>query len=102
MSNELHREQHSKRLHQKERHIARQMSIRKAHSFPLDEAHKYHKVSGTTCGDSNCVMCGNPRKFFGERTIQERRFDQDVVNVPFIIDNKDDYDRIRSDLNLAV
>lgn len=78
MSNELHREQHSKRLQQKDNHIARQMSIRKAHKFPDDKAHKYHKVSGTTCGDSHCVMCGNPRKFFGERTIQERRFDQVV------------------------
>jgi hypothetical protein len=23
-------------------------------------------------------MCGNPRKFFKEPTVQERRFDQDV------------------------
>jgi hypothetical protein len=34
------------------------------------------KHSATTCGDSNCVMCGNPRKFWGEPTIQEKRFDQ--------------------------
>jgi hypothetical protein len=26
-----------------------------------------------TCGDSNCAMCGNPRKFFKEVTTQEKR-----------------------------
>jgi len=30
------------------------------------------------CGDSNCVMCGNPRKFFNEPTQQEKRLFQDV------------------------
>lgn len=25
----------------------------------------------------SCWMCGNPRKYFGERTVQERRFLQD-------------------------
>ena len=101
MSNEQQRQQHSKRLFQKENHIARQMKIRKAHNFPQDTAHKYHKLSGTTCGDANCAMCGNPRKFFDLPTIQERRFDQDVINVPYIIDNKDDYDRVCYDMNLT-
>ena len=64
MSDSNDKEKHSKRIQQKENHVSRQMDIRKAHSFPADEAHKYHKLSGTTCGDSNCVMCGNPRKFF--------------------------------------
>ena len=73
MSNEVEREQHSKRIHQKQRHIARQMHIRKVHKFPEDQAHKYHKLSGTTCGSSKCMMCGNPRKFLGELTIQEKR-----------------------------
>ena len=76
-----------RRIQQKNRHIARQMAIRKAHAFanygtpgiPAHESpHRYHKVSGMTCGDSNCVMCGNPRKFFDERTMQEQRQMQDV------------------------
>jgi hypothetical protein len=70
---------HSKRIHQKENHVSRQMDIRKSHNFPEDEAHKYHKMSGTNCGDSNCVMCGNPRKFFKEKTIQEKSFEQTEV-----------------------
>lgn len=27
----------------------------------------------------SCPMCGNPRKWFGERTIQERRLFQDLL-----------------------
>ena len=65
----------------------KQMYIRKVHSFPdygtpgvaADASpHRYHKVSGMTCGDSNCVMCGNPRKFFNEPTQQEKRDMQDI------------------------
>jgi len=80
MSTEEDKERHSKRLLQKENHINRQMKIRKAHKFTQDInneiPHKYHKVSGTTCGISNCVMCGNPRKTWNESTIQEKSFDQ--------------------------
>jgi hypothetical protein len=63
------------------------MNIRRVHAFadygtPVDSKgespHRYHKVSGMTCGDSSCVMCGNPRKFFDERTLQEQRQMQDM------------------------
>lgn len=90
MSTEEDKFKHSKRQQQKENHINRQMNIRKVHSFPdygtpgdaADASpHRYHKVSGMTCGDSNCVMCGNPRKFFDERTMQEKRQMQDVETV---------------------
>jgi hypothetical protein len=86
MANEESKLKRSERLHRKESHIAKQMNIRKAHNFPVDSSspHRYHKVSGTTCGDSNCVMCGNPRKFFNEPTIQERRFSQKET---FVEDN---------------
>lgn len=89
MSNETAKSARGRRLLQKTRHIARQMQIRKAHSFPNygtpgvpahETAHRYHKRSGVTCGDSNCAMCGNPRKFFKERTMQEKRQMQDVEN----------------------
>jgi hypothetical protein len=87
MSDEADKIKHSKRYQQKENHINRQMNIRKVHSFadygtpadsPNESPHRYHKVSGMTCGDSNCVMCGNPRKFFNEPTQQEKRDMQDV------------------------
>jgi len=80
MSTEQDKIKHSKRMLKDDAHIAKQLKIAKAHGFPIknDEAHRLHKLSGTTCGDSNCVMCGNPRKFFGEKTIQEQRLFQDV------------------------
>jgi hypothetical protein len=28
------------------------------------------------CGNPNCHMCGNPRKIWKEKTIQEKRFEQ--------------------------
>jgi hypothetical protein len=76
MSNEDQKLKHSRRIHQKENHIHRQLKIAKAHNIPVEEPHTLAKHSALTCGDSNCVMCGNPRKFFGEPTIQEKRFDQ--------------------------
>ena len=45
----------------------------------VETPHAYAKRSATTCGDSNCVMCGNPRKFFKEKTIQEKRFEQTAL-----------------------
>jgi hypothetical protein len=77
-----------RRLQQKNRHIARQVRIRQAHKFPIptkdngvEKLHRYHKKSGVTCGDSHCAMCGNPRKFFKERTWQEQREMQDVEQI---------------------
>jgi len=87
MSKEIDRYKHSKRIARKMAYIARQMGIRKASLYrdPITgltvnekSPHHYHKVSGMTCGDSRCAMCGNPRKFFNERTMQEQRQMQDV------------------------
>lgn len=87
MSNEENKLSHGRRIQQKNRHIARQVRIRQAHKFPgintgkIDSSHRYHKKSGVTCGDSNCVMCGNPRKFFKELTMQEKSLMQDLDNI---------------------
>jgi hypothetical protein len=83
MSNEENKLAHGRRIQQKNRHIARQVRIRQVHKFPAintkaDSPHRYHKTSGVTCGDSRCAMCGNPRKFFNEPTVQEKRFAQEV------------------------
>jgi hypothetical protein len=76
MSTEEDKFKHSKRLLKDENAIRKQTKIAKAHGFPTVPEHRLSKVHATTCGDSNCVMCGNPRKFFKEPTIQEKRFDQ--------------------------
>jgi hypothetical protein len=78
MSTEEDKFKNSKRRHADETAIAKQVKIAKAHGFPTGPEHRLAKVHATTCGDSNCVMCGNPRKFFGEATLQEQRLFQDV------------------------
>lgn len=77
MSTEQDKIKHSKRLQNDENAIRKQAKIAKAHGVPTGPEHRLGKVHATTCGDSNCVMCGNPRKFFGEPTIQEKRMYQD-------------------------
>lgn len=74
---------HSRRILQKEKSIAKQVKIAKSHThFPEDskdikEPHRLAKRTAMTCGNPNCVMCSNPRKVFGELTIQEKRMYQD-------------------------
>lgn len=64
-----------KRMQQKSRHIERQVEITKVHHLDIDEPHLLHKKNALNCGQSTCVMCGNPRKFFNEKTLQERKND---------------------------
>ena len=78
MSTEQDRFKSSRRRLKDEAAIAKQTKIARAHGFPTGPEHKLAKLHATTCGDSNCVMCGNPRKFFGEKTIQEQRLFQDT------------------------
>lgn len=78
MSKEEDKVNHSKRIHQKETYVKKQVKIAKSHGFPVKagQEHRLAKHSATTCGDPNCFMCGNPRKFFKELTIQEKKFIQ--------------------------
>lgn len=76
MTNPSQKEHHEKRILQKDRHIKRQIGIRKGHGLVDDQAHRYHKMSGMNCGNANCVLCTNPRRTFKELTIQEKSFIQ--------------------------
>ena len=76
MSDEATKEKHSKRLHKEEAVVARQTKIAKAYGINSKEPHRYAKKHAMNCGNPKCAMCGNPRKVFGEKTVQEKRFDQ--------------------------
>lgn len=67
---------HSKRIHQKENHIKKQTKIAKAYGIDVKEPHKFAKQCVMNCGNPNCVMCGNPRKVFKDKTIKEKSFEQ--------------------------
>ena len=80
MSTPEDKDKHSRRLYDDAVHIERRKKLLKAKSgnVPILEKqpHRLYKCSSMNCGNSNCVMCGNPRKFFGEKTIQEKSFEQ--------------------------
>jgi len=69
---------HSKRMLKDDAAVKKQVDIAKQHGTSLTKPHSFSKTHAMTCGDSNCVMCGNPRKFWGEKTIQEQRLFQEV------------------------
>ena len=75
MSTEEDKIKHSKRLHQEENAIKKQVKIAKAAGVTNIEPHKFAKHHAMDCGNPECVMCGNPRKIWKEKTIQEKRFE---------------------------
>jgi len=76
MSNEVYKFSHSRRILKSQSAMMRQKRIAQSHGLKVDVPHKLAKKHAMTCGDSKCVMCGNPRKFFGEPTIQEKSIAQ--------------------------
>ena len=78
MSSEYQKQVHSKRIQQKQTSLQKKVKLAKEYHYEhaLKNPHKYHKRSLFSCGNPNCIMCMNPRKGFGEKTIQEQRFEQ--------------------------
>jgi hypothetical protein len=87
MSTENDKQKHSLRLHQKAVRIQRQLQLAKNYAYHklssgmrnwkyLTQPHRNLKKNIFNCGDPRCYMCGNPRKFFKEETMQERRHKQ--------------------------
>jgi hypothetical protein len=76
MSGDVFKFLHSRRLMKTENAIHKQERIAKSNGFVTDNPHKFHKQSPMNCGNKNCVMCMNPRKSFGEKTIQEQSIEQ--------------------------
>jgi hypothetical protein len=88
MSDENTKNQHSRRLHQDQVAIDRQITIAKNYDMHrnttwkyIDQPHRNHKKAILNCGDPKCYMCMNPRRADGEETIQERRHKQDLEQV---------------------
>ena len=83
MSDELSKKRHSRRLQLDENAINKQVRIAKDYNMHqnskwkyIEQPHRNHKKHILNCGDSHCSMCGNPRKWFKEKTMQEKRFEQ--------------------------
>ena len=83
MSDEISKKRHSRRLQLDENAINKQVRIAKDYNMHqngkwkyIEQPHRNHKKHILNCGDSHCTMCGNPRKWFKEKTMQEKRFEQ--------------------------
>ena len=86
MSNDTAKYLNSRRRHKNDVAIARQVRIAKAHGLgfhdkAIKEPHRMAKHHAMDCGQPGCMLCGNPRKIFKERTAQEKRMYQDVEKV---------------------
>ena len=83
MSNEQAKFLNSRRRHKNDVAIARQVRIAKSHGLgfhdkAIKEPHRMAKHHAMDCGQPGCMLCGNPRKTFKERTAQEKRMYQDM------------------------
>ena len=66
----------SKRLHNTQKKIDKQLRIAKTSDLDVSQPHRYAKMHALNCGDPKCFMCMNPRKAWGEKTMQEQKFEQ--------------------------
>ena len=73
MSDSQDKFKNSKRRHKDESAIKRQVKIAKEYDYLIRDNGRYSKMHATNCGKPTCAMCGNPRKFFSELTVQEQR-----------------------------
>lgn len=86
MANEQAKFINSNRRHKTDVHIARQVKIAKAHGLTtkdraVKQPHRMAKHHAMDCGQPGCMLCGNPRKLFKERTAQEKRLFQDADKI---------------------
>ena len=76
MSNEIDKVKHSRRISKKRSAVVKQVKIAKAHGITPKEYHRYSKHHSMNCGRPHCVLCCNPRRVWKEKTIQEKRAEQ--------------------------
>jgi hypothetical protein len=98
MSNDLEKIKVSKRRLKDENAIRKQVKIAKAHGLTekdkaVKEPHRLAKHHAMDCGNSECYLCGNPRKTHKDKlTTQEKRFFQDVEHPKYRHGNGKPYD----------
>ena len=76
MSKDEDKIKHSKRLLKDENAIKKQVKIAKSHGMPVENAHGFAKHHVMDSGQPGCIVCGNRRKVWGEKTVQEQKFDK--------------------------
>ena len=87
MSKDEDKIKHSKRLLKDTNAINKQIKIAKAHGLPVENTHGFAKHHAMDCGQPGCVVCGNRRKVWGEKTVQEQKFDKQYKADQRIVDD---------------
>ena len=79
MSTEADKLKHSRRLLKDDNAINKQLKIAKAvgHEKYIREPHRLSKHHALDCGNPKCLLC-HSEKVFGQKTLKERKFDQDI------------------------
>lgn len=56
------------------KHVRKQMNILKCYEMLNSStvSGKFVKRKALTCGSSRCIYCMNPRKAYGDKTLQEK------------------------------
>ena len=80
MSTEQDKFKNSKRRLKDENAVKKQTKIAKEFGLPVKEPHKFAKQHAMDCGNPKCLICSR-EKVFGEPTIQQKRFDQNVEEI---------------------
>jgi hypothetical protein len=77
MSTEQDRIKKNKRIQKDENAVKKQTKIAKSHGMAVKEPHKFAKHHALDCGNPKCLLCSR-EKVFGEPTMQEKKFNQEV------------------------
>ena len=76
MSSDVFKFVHSRRMLNTNNAIKKQVRIAKSYGVNQEEPHRYAKYHALNCGQKNCIFCANPRRLFGEKTLQEKSIEQ--------------------------
>lgn len=76
MSSVEDKEKRARRLQRDKRAIKKQTKIAKTYGMDYKQPHRFEKHHALDCGNPKCVVCGNPRKMYNQKTIQEDSFEQ--------------------------
>lgn len=72
---DLIEEKRARRIRYTKNAIEKQKRIAKSAHLPTDQPHRFSKHHATNCRTPNCVCCGNPRRVWKEKTLQEKKAD---------------------------
>ena len=76
MSSSEDKQKRAQRLQRDQRAIKKQTKIAKEHGLDYKQPHRFDKHHALDCGNPKCIVCGNPRKMYHEKTQQEKSFEQ--------------------------